>query len=356
MDILIIDPDAGMQEYYNELFLSQFNNLGIAFVNSAESALASMESHPFDLVISESRLPDMNILELIEKMIAKKLPIILVSSDTSRRLIVETIRAGALDFVPKSSLKNEILVPVLKRAFLEADRWMKIQHYSATLPHRPEYEKIDQFFSSFIVQETFEKKRELLSRGMMRSSLSSLNEGESCLIVYLYFQIVFPESLINGSFEKNFIEKVVQKTMQSVITVPERYGGSLWIRKEDAAFFAFPEEGMLSAALAAMEIYSAIQLVNRTTERLSDPIVLKTGISSGQTIYHANHELIYSEALNLAAHLAIRQDRTENGIWVTPEIYENLGPRAKKYFKNDGLFESHSVYTYLMSPESRSEA
>jgi DNA-binding NarL/FixJ family response regulator len=349
MNLLIIDPDSGMHEFYSELLLSRFPNLYITYSPSAASALHAYEDGAFDLVLTESRLPDMDILSLLGKLMLKGCPVIVISSIVSERLIVETLRAGAIDFVSKSSLKIDILVPVVKRALIEGDRWSQTLQFASGIPRRPEYEAADKTMRDFLNLERFEARRQQLARGVMRNSLASLHDGEICQIVYLYIKLNFPTALLQHN-EKDFIDRTIDRSMHICVATPERYGGSLWIRKDDAVIFAFPEEGILPAVLSAMEIYSSIAIFNRSMSRHMDQICVVSGVTTGQTIYRTNRESIYSEALNMSAHLATKKETGESEIWITGEVEEGIGVRAKRYFQYDGPFEGAQVYRYSLNP------
>lgn len=104
--VLVLDDDLDLQELIRDYFTPR--GYTIICHSSAEEGIneiirnASSEE-PFDLVITDFRLPNMNGIELIDKLkrVAPQIPIILVTAHCSLDLAVEAIEKGAFDFVVK---------------------------------------------------------------------------------------------------------------------------------------------------------------------------------------------------------------------------------------------------------------
>ncbi len=344
MELLIVDNDTGINDYYLRLLESEFRNVKVKFAAGANKALEFLAMSSCDLVITDTRVGEMSVFEFLENLTTRKIPAVVVSSEVSERLIVECLRAGALDFVAKSNIKLGHLPVVLMRALLEADRWMHIQEYSETKPHRPEYLKINQKIIKSINDEKAEANRRLISQGMMTGSQVDLIDGENYFIVYLYLVLQIPAALINIMDQRKFLS--LKGTILDRITeIPSKYGGSLWTRKEDGCFFAFPGEAYIQSILTALEIRAMMNIFNATIENLPEPIGANIGISAGSTVYRENKSGIFSEALNLCAHMAYYNGEN-NGIMIGGEIYEKIGARAMKYFFKSPDFEGRPAFKY----------
>ncbi len=104
--ILLFEDDVSLQE----LICDYFKPRGYEFVchTSAENGLKEIIKNvsndtPFDLVLTDFRLPNMDGIEVIGqiKKLAPELPIILMTAHSSLDLAVEAIQKGAYDFVVK---------------------------------------------------------------------------------------------------------------------------------------------------------------------------------------------------------------------------------------------------------------
>ncbi len=126
MEIVIVDSDLAIQEYYRNLLESEFRNVRVKFFTSATPALEFVNVNSCDLVMTESRLDDMNFFEFLEALVNKRIPTMVVASDSSERFIVEVLRMGAVDFISKRNIKLGHLPSIIMRALLEADRWQKM--------------------------------------------------------------------------------------------------------------------------------------------------------------------------------------------------------------------------------------
>ena len=344
MNILVVDSDTGLQEYYTQLMESEFQNVSVSFQSSAKSALEYIPSHEVDIVITESNVEDMNVFDFIETLVARFLPVIVISAESTERLIVESLRAGALDFVSKNSIKLGLVPRVITRALLEADRWSKVQKYAAGIPHREAWRNLNRAVRDYLYAERQERLRNSLYKSE-REQERVFIEGNSYHIIYLYLQLIIPESLRSELDERVYL-KIQNRLLDKCIAIVPKYGGSLWTRKEDAAFFAFSDDDYLPALLAAMEIRANTQLSAFAMENHRKPIGIRIGMSGSKTTYREDKSQIYSEGLNLSAHLA-NYFPAPNAILVTSEFYEHLNPRSRKYFfRVPEAFEGHTIYKF----------
>lgn len=104
--ILLLEDDLSLQELISDYFTPR----GYEFVchTTAENGLGEIikavsNDTPFDLVLTDFRLPNMDGIEVIGqiKKVAPELPIILMTAHSSLDLAVEAIQKGAYDFVVK---------------------------------------------------------------------------------------------------------------------------------------------------------------------------------------------------------------------------------------------------------------
>lgn len=107
--LLLVDDD----EVDREMIIRSLRSLN-AIVKEAKNCQEALEQAPkeeFNLILLDYLLPDGNGLELVPKL--RKLgvltPIILVTGFGTDDLVVDTQKAGLLDYVPKSNITPEFL-------------------------------------------------------------------------------------------------------------------------------------------------------------------------------------------------------------------------------------------------------
>ena len=343
MDILIVDSDPSIKEFYVRLMESEFRNVNITFCSDFSSAMSSAACESFDLVLTDNK-GEGDFFKYLEELLYQKQVVIVIASEYSDRFIVESLRMGAVDFISKQSIKLGYLKDLIVRALLEGDRRSKIQEFAATIPHRPEYLDVNQKIRGMLKDEDIERRRALFSEGAIASHEQELKEGETYDVTYLFSHVYLPPEEVNSRGEEKVAE-IRRMIMGKLTEIPARYGGSLWTIKDDACIFGFIGETQMGAALAAMEMRAFMNVFNVTIENVNEHFSLNAAISSGRTVYHENKGDIYSEALNLSAHMAYDQPRKKN-LRVTREIFDKLWPRARRYFFPAEPFEGREVFKY----------
>jgi two-component system, NtrC family, response regulator PilR len=99
--ILVVDDEASMREFL-EIFLGK-EGYQITTAPGGREAVGYLESHPFDLVITDLRMPDMDGLAVLKKAKAvdPSLPVLMITAYASPETAVEAMKEGALDYVTK---------------------------------------------------------------------------------------------------------------------------------------------------------------------------------------------------------------------------------------------------------------
>ncbi|MBX7058156.1 MAG: response regulator [Leptospirales bacterium] len=340
MEILIIDPDRSVREYYKRMLESEFRQVQVHFAATGAEALGFVAAQSCDICLSETRLPDLDIFDLLIHFHQRRIPVIVVTSEDSERLAVECMRAGAADFVSRGHIKLGHLPLAIARAVLEYERAEKARAAGATVELPAEYDRINQRLKSYIQVERAELRRRVESADADPAFI----DGERYWITYLYLQLFYPES-IRSTLDERRLLALQERILSRLCDIPGTHEGKLWTRKEDGAFFAFPGDTYLGALLAAVEMRATVNILNMTVDNLTESVQINIGLAAGQTVYRENKSQIYSEALNLSAHMAINNPE-RSVLMMTADIYEKIGPRARKYFFAAGQFEGREVYRY----------
>jgi DNA-binding response OmpR family regulator len=340
MQAYILEPDSNIQEYYRNLLGTELRGLTLHFFATGEELRRRISDQPCDLVILES-MGNPAVVELIDELSSRKIPSIVVSEECTERLVVECLKAGALDFVSKRNIKLGLLLDVVRRALLEADRWMDTRDLYSRLPVRPEFIRMNQSLRTSISKEQAEVRRTRIKTGQDLGG--TYEEGKSYNLIFVFLQLHFPETLARAGDDKS--SKVVNEALDKIVSVPARYGGEVWVRRRDGGIFVFPAAQALAALLCAFEVRGLISMLNVTTENIYENIKANLALTSGMTVYRRNVGDVHSDALNLAAHLAIQYPRS-NAILMPSSLVEQLSERARKYFFKGETFEGKEISVY----------
>ncbi|MEE9142703.1 MAG: response regulator [Gammaproteobacteria bacterium] len=110
--VCVIDQDAEVRESLVALLTAE--ELDVRTYENAEAFLETIGDRQPDCIIVELNLPEMTGLELLRQISARKvrLPSILLSSDSDVATAVQSIRAGAIDFIEKPFVNRVLLARV----------------------------------------------------------------------------------------------------------------------------------------------------------------------------------------------------------------------------------------------------
>jgi len=116
--VLLVEDEPGHAELARRAFDARGGGFEIAVAETVEAARAAVHgATPPDLVIADWLLPDGEGLDLLRGEAAAALPpVVIMTSHGSERVAVETIRAGAVDYVVKSEVSLADLPHVAERA------------------------------------------------------------------------------------------------------------------------------------------------------------------------------------------------------------------------------------------------
>jgi DNA-binding NtrC family response regulator len=113
--ILIVDDEIALRQSLNILLTR--SGYFVQTANNASEAMTILGSEPFDLVVTDLRMKEMNGLELLRniKREYKDIEVIMLTAFGSIGGAVEAIKSGAFDYVTKP-FKNEQLQVVVEKA------------------------------------------------------------------------------------------------------------------------------------------------------------------------------------------------------------------------------------------------
>jgi two-component system response regulator AtoC len=119
--VLTVDDDAAMGKVLGAL-LGQ-GGFEPTHVRSGADALDALARRPFDLVVTDLRMPEMDGMALLGEIAARApdVPVVMLTAHGTVPLAVDAMRAGAADFVLKPFDREELLY-VIRKAIAGAAR------------------------------------------------------------------------------------------------------------------------------------------------------------------------------------------------------------------------------------------
>jgi two-component system response regulator PilR (NtrC family) len=115
VEILIVDDEPSMREFLT--ILLEKNGYATRAAASGAEALGLLQQRPFDLIISDIRMPDLSGLALLENIKNQDLsiPVVLITAYASPEDAVLAMKNGAYDYITKPFKVDDIL-SVIKSA------------------------------------------------------------------------------------------------------------------------------------------------------------------------------------------------------------------------------------------------
>jgi two-component system response regulator AtoC len=113
--ILVVDDEESLRHML-VLFLKREGYDAVA-VSSGEQALAELDKRPYDVVLSDIRMPKLGGLELVDEIRRRNLPtaVVLMTAFGSTDVAIEAMQRGAYDYIGKPFRPEEVVL-VLRKA------------------------------------------------------------------------------------------------------------------------------------------------------------------------------------------------------------------------------------------------
>lgn len=107
---LVVDDISSMRRVIGSLLKDQLRNVRISEAADGKSALqmlkaAEAEGKPFDFVVTDCHMPNMGGIDLLrairEEELLQHLPVLLVTAEATRDMILQAAKAGADGYIVK---------------------------------------------------------------------------------------------------------------------------------------------------------------------------------------------------------------------------------------------------------------
>ena len=169
--ILIVDDEKSMCELLDtDLRLRGFE---VSWFLSPDDAFQAFKDKPFDVVLTDLKMPGISGTELCERLVANRpdIPVIVMTAFGSMETAIEAIRVGAYDFVTKP-IDMDLLGVTLQRAVQHRQLQEKVKVLSETVERTARFGEI--LGASPAMQDLFDQLARIAD-----SETSVLITGES---------------------------------------------------------------------------------------------------------------------------------------------------------------------------------
>ncbi len=113
--VLVVDDDAALSRSLGRVLTGAGYDVAVA--DNGTAAIAKVQSHPFDVILSDIQMPGMSGIDLLSMVRAYDLdvPVILMTGDPRLETAIDAVSLGALQYLVKPT-PNDVVVQAVERA------------------------------------------------------------------------------------------------------------------------------------------------------------------------------------------------------------------------------------------------
>jgi DNA-binding NtrC family response regulator len=110
--ILVVDDEQSMTQFLGIVLRKE--GFQVTTVNNGKDALEKVKSDPFDVVISDIKMPGMDGIQLLQgiKKLDPSLPVVLMTAYASQQSAIDAVNLGAFQYLIKNAKNDEIKLVV----------------------------------------------------------------------------------------------------------------------------------------------------------------------------------------------------------------------------------------------------
>lgn len=123
--ILVVDDDQTHQRLLSIIIQRGFKDATISTANDGEECRRKITEEPFDCIVTDFNLPGCHTYELLTELkdVAPNVPVIVVSSSDEQQIVIDSMRSGVIDFIPKhDAFTSDVLCQRISKALAEQRR------------------------------------------------------------------------------------------------------------------------------------------------------------------------------------------------------------------------------------------
>jgi len=301
VSILIVDDDEALSQTLSDIF--QELGYGVETALDGKEAVEKCAGKYFNIALIDIRLPDINGLELLNKLKTMNPEIegIIITGYASVETVIEALRRGAFDYVTKPLRMDEVLETIreaLERQRLTKEERQRLQQEIEAREFYRALSIIDELtglynyrhFHTLLVQELRRCGRYFHPLALFMIDIDN----------FKVYQDAYGHPA--GEVALKIISQTVRNTVREV-NIVARYGG------EEFAVI-LPETTREVAAVAAERVREAVA---ETTLPTGDRLTISIGVAAYPVDARDKEQLI--SRADQALYLAKQRGRNQTAIW-----------------------------------------
>jgi len=248
--ILVVDDEKEIRDFLSKA-LTRLGGFQVVLSGSGGEALQKIDREPFDLVLTDLKMPGMDGLELITE-ISRSKPEVLTIMMTGHGTVdsaLEAMKRGASDYLMKPLNLDELVIR-LHKVLDEKQRFVSLKDYTSELERaNKELRKIDEIKSEFVSVASHELRTPLAAiknavQLILNGKTGEINENQSKFLSMAERNINRLTNILNnlldlsriesGKIDIKFEELDVRLPIEFVISSlkPQADGKSIQVRTE----------------------------------------------------------------------------------------------------------------------------
>src|SRR6266849_5227524 len=138
--ILVVDDDSGVRESFRLILEDRYDLLEAV---DGKQALDRLRTSPIDLVLLDIRLPEMDGIEVLERMksVDDGVEVILVTAVKTVRTAVDAMKLGAFDYLTKPFDEDELLT-IIRRALEKRSLEREVAFLRSELARQHDFDEL----------------------------------------------------------------------------------------------------------------------------------------------------------------------------------------------------------------------
>lgn len=140
--ILCVDDEEVILGSFRKILV--LDGYAVDTVESGKEALGLIQSHNYDFVFTDLKMPEMDGVEVAKsvKHIRPDIDVVIITGYATVETAVETMKHGAMDYVQKPFTEEELLAFVKKSLLRRQDRIQKMLQPRVNITHLPAVESV----------------------------------------------------------------------------------------------------------------------------------------------------------------------------------------------------------------------
>lgn len=259
--LLVEDDDIDAMEFKRAIRKCNVEIQEMRVCKYAEEAITTLETWMPTCIFVDYQLPKTNGLELLKKIkkIAPKLPVIILTSQGDERIAVEMMKAGAMEYFPKSEINAEKLTKTFHTMsqMFEVEKEREVAQRE--LAEKEEFiQKVAQLSPNIIYVIDIEKWTNIFHNHQISEILGYKADEPLPLDILAFSKLIDSDDLLTFRKHYNYIRHHLKEgeVIEKEFRLKHKTGSDVWIITREVPFKRNDEGEVLEVLGTAIDITS----------------------------------------------------------------------------------------------------